>query len=64
MIGSCGETSERTAARIHAWAALVMALAALAELAALGLHALMAIWHAASVRAHEARARANEEVIR
>lgn len=60
-LGSCGETSERTAARIHSWAALAMALCAVAELAALGLHVVMMLWHAGSVSTHEQRARLRGE---
>lgn len=55
-IGSCGETSERTAARIHSWAAVVMGICVVAEAAALGLHLLMGGWHWASNGVHAQRA--------
>ena len=60
-IGSCGETSERTAARIHSWAAIVMGICLVAEIAAVSLHVLMGGWHWLSVGAHTRRAEEHEE---
>jgi len=61
-LGSCGDTSEVTASRIHAWAGIVMAIAATLELAALVLHGIMAAWHWASTRTHLERARERGEL--
>lgn len=55
-VGSCGETRERTASRMHEWAALVMALCTAVEIGAVLLHGIMFVWHASSVSTHERRA--------
>lgn len=61
VFGSCGETLERTAARMHSWAALVMFLCVAVEVAGVLLHVTMGAWHTQSVKTHEQRARARGE---
>lgn len=56
LLGSCGETSERTAARIHSWASVVMFLLTAIEFSAVLLHVVMGTWHAGSVKTHNKRA--------
>lgn len=60
-VGSCGETRERTAARIHGYAAIVMSLCTAVEIVAVGLHVIMGIWHWASVGTHNQRAEEDGE---
>lgn len=61
-LGSCGETSELTASRIHAWASLVMGICLVAEMAAVLLHGVMSVWHFASVKTHSKRAGEHREL--
>lgn len=56
-LGSCGETSEASAARAHRIITVFYGVAVAGLLGALAMEAVMLAWHHASVGVHERRAR-------
>ena len=55
-LGSCGETTERAAARAHLLISVLYGVAALALTGALAVDWALFAWHRASVRTHLRRA--------